>query len=414
MLLQCGRMMIISTIALSSEFALGQGVLPPSYDHAISDFGRVGVTGDVKGDSALPSEDVLDLEGEGMPRAAAYKSLQQVRPDGRRTNRGTKEAQIYQRVSPSVVLIINKDSLGSGALLTAQGDILTNWHVVKGAGQVGVIFKPIVEGQAPVAKDIRRATVYKVDEVADLALIRVGDVPGGHLPVQLGSAIDLQVGADVHAIGHPTGESWTYTKGVVSQVRLNYEWSSDETRKMHRANVVQTQTPINPGNSGGPLLNDQGVLVGVNSFKAKGEGLNFAIAVDEVRRFLNAPTSRLADSYVPVSQRNASGSCKVGELYRGQNQERTGDVVGFDTDCDGRVDYEVRTPYDSTKAITAAFDLNKDSRPDILVFDPSRTGRWELSLHDVDFDGKWDLVGFHPDGKLVPSRFELYSKYAAR
>jgi S1-C subfamily serine protease len=87
------------------------------------------------------------------------------------------------------------------------------------------------------------------------------------LPLEISSE-DIEVGADVRAIGHPKGEEWTYTKGIVSSVRPDYEWSG-EPGESHRATVIQTQTPINPGNSGGPLLSDEGKIVGVNSFRKK-------------------------------------------------------------------------------------------------------------------------------------------------
>jgi S1-C subfamily serine protease len=77
-------------------------------------------------------------------------------------------------------------------------------------------------------------------------------------------------------IGHPTGEAWSYTTGVISQYRQNYEWQAEGNSIRHRADIIQTQTPINPGNSGGPLLSDSSNLIGVNSFKSGGEGLNFA------------------------------------------------------------------------------------------------------------------------------------------
>src|SRR5690606_14286963 len=129
--------------------------------------------------------------------------------------------------------------------------------------------------------DIRPAKVVKRDGVADLALLQVADVPAGVKPLAVGSAASVQVGADVHAIGHPTGEAWTYTRGVVSQVRKDYAWMDE-----HKATVIQTQTPINPGNSGGPLINDDLEIIGVNSFKADGEGLNFAVSADDVKAFL--------------------------------------------------------------------------------------------------------------------------------
>ena len=79
----------------------------------------------------------------------------------------------------------------------------------------------------------------------------------------------LFVGADVHAIGHPFGEDWTYTRGYVSQLRDQYGWKSD-LGKHHVADVIQTQTPINPGNSGGPLFSEIGEVVGVTTFGRPG------------------------------------------------------------------------------------------------------------------------------------------------
>ena len=106
------------------------------------------------------------------------------------------------------------------------------------------------------------AKVIKTDPKIDLALIQLINPPRSMAHIALGKIPD--VGSDVHAIGHPYGEDWTYTKGYVSQIRNNYDWdyydrdSSDEDpviTSSHNSSVIQTQTPINPGNSGGPLLN---------------------------------------------------------------------------------------------------------------------------------------------------------------
>ena len=123
--------------------------------------------------------------------------------------------------------------------------------------------------------------------------MKASEAPTGRTPVRLGDASEIAVGMDVHAIGHPTGEAWTYTTGVISQYRQAYEWQAESSAAKHKADVIQTQTPINPGSSGGPLLGDSGNLVGVNSFKAEGEGLNFAITVDEVKRFLARSGNRI-------------------------------------------------------------------------------------------------------------------------
>ena len=358
-----------------------------------------------------------DLDKSIFAPKSFSKLLTNVKADTPTGLRGVKEVQLYKRLSPSVVLVVSESGIGSGSVLNTAGDILTNWHVIDGAKEVGVIFKPQLEGKKISKADVRRAKVVRVDEVSDLALLRVLDPIRNVAPIAFGNMqADVAVGSDVHAIGHPTGESWTYTKGVVSQVRRDYQWTS-ESRRAHQATVIQTQTPINPGNSGGPLLTDEGKLVGVNSFKSSGEGLNFAVSVDEVQRFLGASTNRLA-AYVPAqnnTQANAT-SCPSDpkEIYSGYNKDNTNFVTAYDMDCDNKADFEIRTPRDKSKAVIWAFDQNGDGHPDMLVFDPNRNGVFDFSLHDVDFDSKWDLVGFHPDGKLKASRFERYDVYVAR
>ena len=110
-----------------------------------------------------------------------------------------------------------------------------------------------------------------------------GKVPNDVNELKLANKLP-DVGSDVHAIGHPGSLSWTYTKGYVSQIRKNYKWNYEKT--LHEASIIQTQTPISPGNSGGPLISSEGELLGVNSFKAQGENLNFAVTSLEVINFL--------------------------------------------------------------------------------------------------------------------------------
>jgi hypothetical protein len=105
------------------------------------------------------------------------KALSGLAPEGRSVTRGTKETQVYQVASPSVVLIVTKDGLGSGVLVGADGRIVTNLHVVDDYAEVGVIFKPTVEGAKIGEADVVTAKVLRRDEVADLALIQVAVVP---------------------------------------------------------------------------------------------------------------------------------------------------------------------------------------------------------------------------------------------
>jgi S1-C subfamily serine protease len=233
------------------------------------------------------------------------------------TARSAKDVQLYRTISPSVVYVANKEGdFGSGSLVDTSGNILTNWHVVNGYDYVAVIFKPTVEGKEPTRDEIKLGHVVKYDQVADLALVKVSEVPTGRTPIRLGDSGEIAVGMDVHAIGHPEGESWTYTTGVISQYRLGYGWQEKGDAIKHKADIIQTQTPINPGNSGGPLLGDSGNLIGINTFKdTGGEGLNFAVSVDDVKKFLARPGSRIAQQ--PQAAKSTELSLNLGD-DRGQ------------------------------------------------------------------------------------------------
>ena len=325
--------------------------------------------------------------------------------------RSAKGGQIYRAVSPAVVLVATKEGFGSGSLLDTAGNILTNWHVVKGYEYVAVIFKPTVEGKEPTRDDIKRGRVVKYDEIADLALVRVSEVPTGRTPVRLGDTSEIAVGMDVHAIGHPTGEAWTYTTGVISQYRQDYEWKAEGDPIKHKADIIQTQTPINPGNSGGPLLSDSSSLIGVNSFKAGGEGLNFAVSVDEVRRFLARPGNRIEQT---PSAKKGDRECKPKQLSKFRSEQNDATVVSFDMFCTGKDTGELVTPDDKSQAIYLRLDRNGDGRADVAIFDLKRSGRWDLSFWDGNFTGNWTLVGYHDDGSLKPTRFESYAEFQKR
>ncbi len=355
--------------------------------------------------------EVNSVLSDGALANVGSQALSKLQPDRGNFSRSINNARLFRQVSPAVVLVVTDSGFGSGVLLDKEGLIITNWHVISGAKEIGVIFKPAREGAAPTKNDVRRATLIKFDEVVDLALLKVNVMPASITPIRLGSTSDIGVGIDVHAIGHPTGEAWTYTKGVISQYRENYEWRSSS--KQHKASVIQTQTPINPGNSGGPLLVDSGVMVGVNSFKAnKTEGLNFAVAIDEIKRFLARSGNRLSNSPSQAPKKQDT-PCEPKEIYRGSNQEKSGEILGIDLDCDGAVDAELRTPNDVKKPIIFAFDRNKDSHPDVMIFDFERKGKWELSFWDNDYDGKWDMVGHHDNGSIKASRFEPYDSFVS-
>ena len=107
------------------------------------------------------------------------------------------------------------------------------------------------------------------------------------------------IGKSSFAIGHPKGLLWSFTSGMIGQVRPDYIWKYKGSR--HKANVIQTGAPINPGNSGGPLFNKKGELIGINTFTSEGENLNFAIAINDVINFINEkpkPIKKKKNKYI--------------------------------------------------------------------------------------------------------------------
>jgi S1-C subfamily serine protease len=175
-------------------------------------------------------------------------------------------------------------AIGTGAIVASEGYVLTNWHVIAGQ-EVGIIFfKPAV-GTEPADQSAYGAKLIAQDPVADLALLKIIKAPAGLIPLKLGEISDVQVAEDIHIIGHPHGLFWSYSTGVISQVRDNYKWTYDDGSK-HSAKVLQMQTAINPGNSGGPVLNDNGNILGLVAMSEAGQNLDYAIAVDEIKAFI--------------------------------------------------------------------------------------------------------------------------------
>jgi hypothetical protein len=265
------------------------------------------------------------------------------------------------------------------------------------------VLKPSNEGQKIGKSNVYKAEVVKIDQSRDLALLKMTGKFPKLRPLKFGTVEEIQVGMDVHAIGHPKGQSWTYTKGFVSQFRKNYKWNT-ELGYTHSSDVIQSQTPISPGNSGGPLLNDAGEIIGVNSFKARGEALNFSVAINEVSNFLKAKSNFVKAKKTPKQK------CKMKVTFEGRNKRNTGNLKLFDLNCDQKPEVRLFVPDIKSEPITMSFDKNRDQKTDILVLDKNRDGKWDESYHDVDFDGKTDLRGYHPDGKLKPSRYVKYKK----
>ena len=180
---------------------------------------------------------------------------------------------------------------GSGFIINDQGDILTNAHVVNNADQVTVKLK-----------DGRQFEGYVegVDEITDLAVIRI-DTAGEALPVsQLGDSDSVEVGDWAIAVGNPLGLDNTVTLGIVSTLKRS---SAAVGIPDKRIDFIQTDAAINPGNSGGPLLNAQGEVIGINTaIRADAMGIGFAIPINKAKA-IQASLSRgerIAHPYLGV------------------------------------------------------------------------------------------------------------------
>ena len=198
-------------------------------------------------------------------------------------NSGLSLQEIYEKAIHSVVSISctyqNGASSGTGVVLTADGYIVTNCHVVENAQTISVL---LTDGRTI------DAALVGMDAVSDLAVLSVS--ADGLVPAELGDSSALRVGDTVVAIGDPLGVELrgTMTDGIVSAINRDI---NIDGRTM---NLIQTNAALNSGNSGGPLLNCYGQVIGINTMKmgdsmsvAGVEGLGFAIPSTTVKDVVN-------------------------------------------------------------------------------------------------------------------------------
>jgi putative serine protease PepD len=241
--------------------------------------------------------------------------------------------QVAAKVVPSVVKLETNlgraKEEGSGIILTTDGLILTNNHVVAAGGP-----EAPAGAQTKVTFSNSRTTPFTVvgtDPSSDIAVVRAENA-SGLTPISLGSSADLRVGQDVVAIGSPLGLEGTVTTGIISALNRPVAAGGDTRNQNTVLDAIQTDAAINPGNSGGALVNMNGELVGVNSAIATmgGDspqaqsgsiGLGFAIPVDQAKRIadelIQNGTASHASLGVQVSNDTAADGAKIVEVNDG-------------------------------------------------------------------------------------------------
>jgi putative serine protease PepD len=239
---------------------------------------------------------------------------------------------VLAKAEPAVVSITSSvtsrfgsgKAAGTGMLLTPDGQVLTNNHVVDGGTNIKVTI---------LDKGTHNAHVLGTSPAEDVALLQVEGVSG--MPtVALGSSGALQVGDSVVTVGNALGLQGgpTVTTGIVSALNRQIDTNTESL-----SHLIQTDAPINSGNSGGPLLNSAAQVVGMNTAVAgNAQNIGFAIAIDTIKPLVGTlatggtppGSSASSGAYLGVSLRDAANGAQITDVGTGTPAEKAGLAVG--------------------------------------------------------------------------------------
>lgn len=181
---------------------------------------------------------------------------------------GDDFSEIIEDAIKSVVTIKTDISQGTGFLITDDGYIITNYHVIAGAKQAGIFTYD---------QEIHPTSLVGTNSELDLALLKID---GNFEKIKLGDSNEVQPGEKVIAIGNPLGLQFSVSQGIISAVH--------RTGTNNLNAYLQTDAALNPGNSGGPLINKRGEAIGINNFKiGGGENIGFALESNYIRESVN-------------------------------------------------------------------------------------------------------------------------------
>jgi putative serine protease PepD len=250
---------------------------------------------------------------------------------------------------------------GSGFVVDANGDIVTNAHVVEGASAIKVRFE---------SGKTAKATLVGTDESTDIAVIKVNADASQLHPLTWGNSSSVQVGQDVAAIGSPFGLQGTLTAGIVSAL----DRTITAPNNYSIAGAIQTDAAINHGNSGGPLLNAAGQVIGVNaqidSDSGGNDGVGFAISSNAAKSVADTLISggKVQHAYlgIRVNDASAGNGAEIVTVVSGSPAAKAGlqagDVI---TSIDG-------TTIGNGDGLTAAVAAHKPS--DVVSVTVTRNG----------------------------------------
>ena len=253
---------------------------------------------------------------------------------------------------------LQESSLGSGVVLSKDGYIITNYHVIEAGDALEVT----------IGDEVYEATVVGSDPSSDLAVIKA-EGANDLIPIEIGSSSDLTIGEWVMTIGSPFGLEQSVATGIVSATSRSQilEPMTGGSATIY-TNLIQTDAAINPGNSGGALVNSDGQLIGINtlitSYSGNYSGVGFAIPVDYAlniaEQIINGETPSHAQLGVNLSTVNSATAQRYGlsvdsgayvtQIYSGSSADKAGLKVG-----------DIITKFDG-QTVTSASDLMLDIR----------------------------------------------------
>lgn len=318
--------------------------------------------------SSVDPKDVAVLEGLNKERRAlvssilpAVVSIKTSKKVVTRRTYGLDPSEFYNRNprrfrNPNEEAMV-QNSLGSGVIVSAEGHIVTNNHVVD---QVDEIEVQLSDGKT------KKARLVGADSVVDLAILKIEEP--GLKALKFGDSDSVQAGDFVLAIGNPFGFEETVTDGIISS-------KGRPNRADGFGDYIQTNAAINPGNSGGPLVNLRGEIIGINtaiiSRSGGSQGLGFAIPSNSVRTALESllKNGRIIRGYLGILSRNLPPGAKetegvvVDDVVPGspadEAQMSKGDVI---RKFNG---HDVRT-FNELKTFVAHVELNKKVEVEVM------------------------------------------------
>ena len=284
-------------------------------------------------------------------------------------------------------------STGTGFVLTQDGYIATNYHVIENMQTITVKF---YNGQAAVAE------VIGYSAIDDIAVIKVN--AGGLYTARLGSFADVKDAQNVYAVGTPAGEeyAWSVTKGIVSFAQREVKLYDDEGILEKKMKLIQTDTPVNPGNSGGPLVNANGEVLGIITLKLAGqyENMGFAIPIDGAMVLINniIETGEPGDSPI-TSKRPLIGivgvGVEAGKYYISiPGENRIQEITPEDAAANPHVAFYASHTGIWVQSTTPGLDAANKLQPDDIIV--MADGRELATIYDL-----MDVINSHNGGETV-------------